>query len=1302
MADYGNNFTSNSGYFKFNTSGHPESATDWVRLKTLRRNTYIYCDNTENIYNNVTTYGQNYPVSYIETPSSVTSTDGWMYSYFYFKENRNVKGSITGTFTVYPFNDKSSSKLVEPTKLDDTSHGVSPYSNSNNNALTRSGLSIKGTRDTRGYRRSKVHYKPVVPDDTTTYKSSKYGNNIVFCNDGTSSNHATVETVSQYDGWQTFYNEVDPYAVLSVSISNHDDAKSSSPTFCTLTNNKSEYRISHSYTYNSYVDSATWNNTNYLSFTYNTLPTYPKSLVFTYGNNWNSMSYDGASITVQAKARYNNSYDRFTTSTANDDGFSSYKRYVDVTYSLAINHSSTNPTGISSYTFRIWQPGSTLGISYSWSIDNNPSWAHLSTTQGNTTIVTFDDQGDDKPSVGGTLSVTGLTTTLSNSGTTSGKVSGNTWVAPTNKNSRSCVLRQNMTVTNCIAQNITPKYTSNNQPYQTLTLTQQSMYWNNPRFNMNWKVTQVSKHSSSTDTDQTSTYTDDYAHGWPTVTFGNVSATDGTAKATEWKYNTTEKAVSITMPTISRPWVNTQSNGTVTITKDDGNFAYNKTDSKTVTLDPDITFINGYTSGVSERKWKITNTSNTNLEQEYGSVGKFNDVTIILSGQKATDHAFGWAKVEYSNSNTTYFSMSDSSKSWTNDNTDKTFTVAPKSMNLPTIGTWSASASNGTMTFTSTTENAGSRSTTITFTGSTYQDGTITPSPASLKFTQNGTNISGTIAISGTGTGIVSCATSVAYPIDGITKTAKYVLKRPTQKYLNGEGNISVSADNLSWNDTVITVSGNGSPDKESVGSYPAKITVSSDIVSTRPSNHSNGVILDTTISDKAAQYTWQYKKDTDKWQTSNKFTVTTNPAVSGSAFNANCTIKSSPSISGGVWDTSNGKENYSNSRSFTITGKVIDSNDTSITYTTDPITVTQSGTGGATRTANYKFTITGTNCSVSRTDGNRTSGSNIPTWTETKNTSAPAWDGDTSKNITSNGIQYVSGSRSYSGISGAPKNTGELNETKYKSFTSYDDKKFTFGVSDSTISWTSDLQSDVKYNWYFRSKATASSNSSTSNKPNTESWTSAWSEGGKNVSDNPSGSITYHLYVSWDGGQSYGQKYTKDITPKASDRAAEKSWSYSWLWKVATSATAEAYGTGWSGSGSFYLAFADGTVYKYQVFIYCGSSGSETSITIEHTAFDDNPSSFPLSTHVVCQCATSTDGGSTYGSWETVSGSPTYSWSGGSTSGTSSSTTATVSAGSDGSSGNDTTVTCTATWNGVTASCSFTLKNYGKTYYNA
>ena len=680
MADYGNNFTSNSGNYNYNTRGHSYDDSGWVIVGLTNSGNVSqpipHPNGAEFTGNNTTCYF--YTTNHMAKPNREVKTGNDYVAYFkWATDNKNTKGSIDGDFNFYPFGSKTDSRFVEPTGLDDTKHGVSPYSNSNNNAISRTNLTVKGTTFTAGYRRHKIQYEPSIRYDLASYN---YGTNDNYKSDGKTKATGSSVVTQRYDAFQTFYNIEDPYGILNVFISNHDDAKSSSPTFCTLTNNKSEYRISHSYTYTPYKNSATWNNTNYLSFTYNTLPTYPKELVFTYGSNYNSVSYDGGTITVEAKALYNGTYDRFTTSTATDDGFSSYKRYVDVTYSLSTFNSSTTPTGSNTYTFRIWQPGSKLGISYNWSIDSNPSWVHLSTTSGNTTKVTFDVQGDEMPSVSGTLSLSLDNTTISNGGSTTGSVSGVSWTAPINKSARSCVLRQNMTVTNCCAQNITPK-TSSGQPYQSLTLTQNGMHWNNPSFDMKWKVTQGSK--------TVTTYIDTYEHGWPTVIIGGVETSDGTEKTTEWNYNTSSKSVSVSMPTISRPWVNTYSGGTVSISKaSDASVSY-KGGSITINLDPNITFRQGFISGVSGRTWTISNTINKATNREYWTLNKFNDIVIKLPAIAASNQVFGDATLSWRDTGTQSLSFSKSSITWNNSNSDDSFTVtlAP---NLPTIGSWSA------------------------------------------------------------------------------------------------------------------------------------------------------------------------------------------------------------------------------------------------------------------------------------------------------------------------------------------------------------------------------------------------------------------------------------------------------------------------------------------------------------------------------------------------------------------------------------------------------------------------------------
>ena len=972
MADYGNNFTSNSGNYNYNTRGHSYDDSEWVIVELANSGNVSqpipYPNGAEFTGNNTTCYF--YTTDHISNPNREVKTGNDYIAYFnWATANKNTIGSIDGDFNFYPFGSKTDSRFVEPTGLDDTKHGVSPYSDSNNNVIYRTNLAVKGTTFTAGYRRHKIQYEPSIRYDLASYN---YGTNDNYKSDGNTKATGGRVVTQKYDAFQTFYNIEDPYSILNVSISNHDDANSSSPTFCTLTNNKSEYRISHSYTYNPYNNSATWNNINYLSFTYNTLPTYPKELVFTYGSNYNSISYDGGSITVEAKASYNGTYDRFTTSTADDDGFSSYKRYVDVTYSLSTFNSSTTPTGSDTYTFRIWQPGSELGISYAWSIDGNPSWAHLSTTSGNTTNITFDDQGDDKPSVGGTLSLFLINTIISNGGSVIGSVSGVSWTAPINKSARSCVLRQNMTVTNCCAQNITPK-TSSGQPYQSLTFTQNGMYWNNPSFDMKWKVTQGSK--------TTTTYADDYEHGWPTVSIGNSSTTDGEEMTTSWSYGTSSKSVSVSMPTISRHLVNTYSGGTVSISKSSDDSVSYKGGSITINLDPNITFKPGFTSGVSERTWTISNTANTPTNQEYWTLSKFNDVVIKLPAISASNNTFGDATLSWRDTGIQDLTFSKSSKTWNNNNDDDSFTATLDS-NLPYIGSWSASASDGTLTFTSTTRNSSSTSGTITFSGTTYQDGVLTPSPSTISISQNGTNISGTISISGTGEGINTCSTSVPYPIDGNTTSGSFTLNDALQRYVIGAGTLTADiyspSGNISVDGQTIYVSSSGSPstDSEASKSQYWSISATSDIVSTDPST--GNPIASGTIQPLDPSYHYEYKLNDGSWQESTLFTIGPNLGTVTENISPTLTATTYTDVKDGIYRYNRGHYHRNSTSEVThnVYIRVVDDNDNKKTYEGGSDSKNQSGDSGEDYYIRGSWTITPVdnyNCTVSTTEINYT-----------------------------------------------------------------------------------------------------------------------------------------------------------------------------------------------------------------------------------------------------------------------------------------------------------------------------------------
>ena len=1270
MADYGNYFTSNSGNYNYNTRGHSYDDSDWVIVGLANSGNVSqpipHPNGAEFTGNNTTCYF--YTTDHMSKPNREVKTGNDYVAYFnWATANKNTIGSVDGDFNFYPFGSKTDSRFVEPTGLDDTKHGVSPYSNSNNNVISRTNLTVKGTTFTAGYRRHKIQYEPSIRYDLDSYN---YGTNDNYKSDGSTKATGGRVVTQRYDAFQTFYNIEDPYSILNVSISNHDDAKSSSPTFCTLTNNRSEYRISHSYTYNPYTNSATWNNTNYLSFTYNTLPTYPKELVFTYRSNYNSVSYDGDTITVEAKALYNGTYDRFTTSTANDDGFSSYKRYVDVTYSLSTFNSSTTPMGSNTYTFRIWQPGSKLGISYTWSIDSNPSWVHLSTTSGNTTNVTFDDQGDVKPSVGGTLSLSLNNTTISNGGSTSGSVSGISWTAPTNKAARSCVLRQNMTVTNYCAQNITPKNVTTGMPEKTMVITQSAMTWNNPEVDMNWRVTYYSS--------DTSTYNDDYAFCYPTVTIGQVSSTNNDIKTNRWKYSTTSYNISVVMPKFNRPWVHTQTNGKVYITKEEGIIGY-KGGSKKIYFSPEISFINGYTSGVSERVWKLSNISNNNVQEQTGSVKTFDDILLKMPSIPAQDHAFGSAVLTWKNSGETGyrddFTFDYKSKSWNNKN-DKDSITTSVGGNLPNIGKWRAIADNGELTFTSTTRDAPARTGKILFECSTYQDGKVTPSPSFLLFQQYGTNISGTITIKGEGSGLVTYDSSVDYPMNFAIFTTKYSLKPKEYIHVTKVENLAATITsptnrNVIWQgETIYFGKKSGTVTVETTASktYPYKITVSSNIVSTYPSNASNGVILNNSVTPYDADYVIEYSVDSGSWTTSTTATIGQRPAVWSSS--PSLVVRSSgwTNVNEGIYKYTRGWYASQGSTTHTVAIRVRDKNNGNKVFSGTSTSITQNGQDGYSTDTQYTFATTGTNCTTSTPSATGSSAGNygsfsVSPWSPI---SDPSGNQGSENNI-SNYIYNYSNKLSEGYWDSSTISVTFIGSNK--TFGYNESVSMEFGVSSSspdTKVWIYTGKKTWNYKYKFGIKASNESNYHYSTLTGTGSI-------------GPYSSITYYRKISFDGGSTW-------------TRLSGNGKSTITLTSVGTYTVKVGW---WSGSDGPYHTKSNtitldkiGRTYRLLVSI-SGNSNKD--------AFDTT--NWTLTATVIAQYS---EGGGSWTNTTTPSGI-SYSWSGASGSGSTATVgVSSVSMGSDGDHLGTKNVTVTVSLSGYTGdSATVTLGRYGKSYYN-
>ena len=994
MADFGNHFTSNSGKYRHNTIGHQESDSEWtiVNRPNDTKITYEGFVSENNKCSIVPdTISPDKDISYTQTRNGANYI-----AHYTLENNENVKGDISedgnnkpNWYTIMDSNRNvltehmvsTDANITTPNTNIETGIGNTWKNTLSHNIPLNFTYNFKWIASTkpRGYRQSKIKYVPYIEYDKASH------------NDGTTSDHSTVVTTTQYDARQTFLNHPDPYARLHVSIENHDNPNSTSPIFAKIRTSKNttytsyymDYKHDFSYAYtfsekgaslttNKELD-GTWSDKFTIDITYNRLPTYPKELVLTYDTNkYNDISYDGGTLDIEAKALLNGTYQGFTTSSSTDAGFTTYTRYAYITYKYATYNTSGTYAGHSenkTYTFKICQMPSKLLLSYEWSI--NQDWAHLSNKSGNKTTVTIDDINDVKPSVGGTLSIKDLPTSINNGGTGSGTISGVTWTGPQNKAARSCIVTQTMNLKNCIAQNITPK-NSSGMPVKSMKITQNGMTWNNPSFDMKWKVSQKNK--------ITTTYNDSYDHGWPTISIGGISTSDGSEKTTSWIYGTSSKSVSVSMPNISRHWVRTYTNGTVSISKlSDTPISY-KGGAVTINLDPNITFRHGFTSGVSERNWTISNTANNATNQEYWTLNKFNDFNIKLPAIAATNHVFGDATLSWRDTGIQDLTFSKSSKTWNNSNSDDSFTTTLDS-NLPTIGEWYCSTDGNTLVFTSTTRNSKPTSGTISFYGSTYQDGVLTPNPSTITISQDGTNISGTITIKAEGIGINTYTHSVPYPIDGNVTTASFTLNDPIQRYVYAAGTLAADiydpSGNISVSGQPIYVSSSGYPYIDSVDDTTQKwfISAESDIVQSNPSNFDG---LGGSIDPLAPSYHYEYKLNDGSWEESTSFIIESNKGTVTEDSSATLTATTYTDVKDGIYRYERGhyKRNSTSEVTHNVYIRVVDNNDGTKIYEGRPDSKTQYGDDGADYYTGGSWLITPDNdynCTVSTKEINYT-----------------------------------------------------------------------------------------------------------------------------------------------------------------------------------------------------------------------------------------------------------------------------------------------------------------------------------------
>lgn len=1010
MANYGNAFTYNSGNFKFTTNGHQEDDDGWVILNApLKQISYKHYQ-AEAIGNNVTTYGVGdaslWPDS-IENFYNVKDTKNgtYYYTYFEWRENKNLIGSISGAFSCYVFN-KNSRYLAEPTTLDDINHGIIPYINSRTKLYTES-LPIKGTRDTRGYRKNKIQYTPDIDADYASHL------------DGTSAKNARVDSVTRYDAFQTFYNYKDPYARLYLDIKNYDNPKSSTPTFCTISDLRAEYRINHSYTYNPYIDTATWDKNIYISFSHNLLSTYKKALVLTYPSNYNNISYNGANFNIEAKAYYNNSYDGFTTSTATDVCFSSYKRYAYLSYHLIVENSSTVPSGLT-YTICMWQPGSELKISYRWSIDGNPSWATI-TGSKNIGNLTINPQDAKKGSISGKLKIDCQTS--GNSGETSTKtdITGITFISPNNGTKRSCTVRQNMEISNCYEQNITPK-DENGQPYQIITVTQNPAVWEEPAFRVKVKCVQLEKTNKPV--------SDNLNFGWPRFYIGQVwqpsNISNEKLLSLEWKSsNVSSKQFYVKYPTINAPHTLSDCSGYFAINSNINLFgnalppknAY----IRNIEILPNITFKKAKYEGYSERKWVLSCTSIEPTVELDNKLEGFDPITFTMNGMEKSGFKSGVVTftavgalnnsldgntvnlVNYVDEVTMVASDTEPDETLDfskNSNYRKLMTIGIAD-NPGYIGNFKVdyNRDSNLLYVSSTSYDSSPRNLNINIYGTPSENGTIIGTSNNFNINQNGSSINGTIKLIPYNCGLCNdmyCfdetnSPYLKYPVG--TTYSSYSVDFPfnSQRYINGIGTVDIVTPlifdvnpkkSISNNISNTKIDTKFNPDSDITtthsisvsyygGSYEAKfvgipsieseesktvywhVDAISNIGPTEPVGGNPVAYGYVTPND--AKYTYQIQINNSSWiDLSNNCYAITVPNITGPviyAYNAYFAVdKTYTDVKDGIYKYFRGryKRISTNENNFTIKGRVVDYYDNHISYNcTYDLTITQKGDPG-------------------------------------------------------------------------------------------------------------------------------------------------------------------------------------------------------------------------------------------------------------------------------------------------------------------------------------------------------------------
>lgn len=696
MTNIGSAFSKSSAPIKYRTNGCLGNEIKIVSNPDLSK---ISLSDTKEIGNNISTYSNGETITYTQTVNG-----DWCYVYFNFPQNRNVQGSIIG----------------------DASISVNTNKNVNGEEIFQKGaklnfgtLTTVGTKNTRGYRTAYAYYTP--------YISNRPNENL----DGTESKRSAYISSLRYDAYQGFYNEEDPYGILSVKITNNDNPNSTSKKFVTLKKNdvvvndntytNTKYTINPSYTYNPYNNNAGLLDSFSFDITYNELPTYPKEFVLTYSDNYNSFSPNGGNLYIEAKAKLDGTYQGFTTTTATDTGFTSYDRTAILTYEFKTYHSSNQISKFGTRTFK--QNAKPLTIAYQWSVEGNPNWIKFTNGTNNASF-TISDNSATKGKVSGTMTVD-CERTLKSGEIKTGKIGGIVWIDSKNTQKRTATIVSKLNIENCSAQNIYPIDSSDNKPTKRIEISQNGQKYNSPGFSI--PVSIVGNISNETDI-------------YPTINIGDTTLNANTKQSIISCTYGAELPISIEAPIISSgDKQNPNTSGKIIIYSKTGNNNLGflpEGNAISIKLSPNpLIFKKGYIKGHPKYEWLLqchgTATDIDGNEDSNITLNGWGGTTpISINALESASYFSGSVKYTTSVSNDQFrlqsydenhpltdniWKVSDNKGDETivgscnNDFTDissndKVFSIVAKP-NVYKIGSWTTSSNDTTITVSSTTKN---------------------------------------------------------------------------------------------------------------------------------------------------------------------------------------------------------------------------------------------------------------------------------------------------------------------------------------------------------------------------------------------------------------------------------------------------------------------------------------------------------------------------------------------------------------------------------------------------------------------